>query len=107
MTKLTLYQEAMYTEANLSSLLRALSPLDAGRAVIEDALKATQRLMERESSEKAKGAASLLIGHSEGDCEIHHGTDGTLLAKGNLKPGGWNRLIEFLKTDLGIEWQVD
>jgi hypothetical protein len=57
-------------------------------------------------SKPEPGAASLHISLSGGKIEVSHGSDCTLLGDGVAQKGDWNRLIEFLRNDLGIEWKV-
>lgn len=58
-------------------------------------------------SKPEPGAASLHISLSHGVIEVSHGSDCTLLGKGEVELGAWDRLIEFLKNDLGLEWKGD
>jgi len=53
------------------------------------------------------GAACLHISLSKGVIEVSHGDDGTLLGSGDVNLGDWDKLIGFLKRDLGIKWKVD
>jgi hypothetical protein len=57
-------------------------------------------------SKPETGAASLHISLSEGVIEVSHGVDCTLLGSGTAKKGDWQRLIDFLRKDLKIEWRV-
>ena len=52
------------------------------------------------------GAASLHISLSKGVIEVSHGSDCTLLGKGAVEFGAWDKLISFLRDDLGVEWKV-
>lgn len=52
------------------------------------------------------GAASLHISLHGGRIEVSHGSDCSLLGSGDVEKGDWDRLISFLRHDLGLEWQV-
>jgi hypothetical protein len=54
-------------------------------------------------SKPETGAASLHISLAKGRIEVSHGYDCTLLMSGDAELGAWDRLIEFLENDLGLE----
>jgi hypothetical protein len=60
---------------------------------------------EHESSAET-GAAEVRIALHQFKILVHH-ADGTLLGQKLADKGDWSRLIDFLKDDLGIEWQVE
>jgi hypothetical protein len=55
---------------------------------------------------KQEGAASIVIDLSGSAITVSH-TNGVLIGlKKNAQKGDWDKLIVFLREDLGIEWQV-
>lgn len=54
-----------------------------------------------------KGAASLHISLSDGKIEVSHGSDCTLLGSVIALDGDWDKLIRFLRIDLGLKWKED
>lgn len=57
---------------------------------------------------RERGAADVLVSLSGGAITVYHGSDKTLLGlKKNAQEGDWNKLISFLRDDLGVEWQVE
>jgi hypothetical protein len=58
------------------------------------------------SNKPERGAASLKISLSKSQIKVHHGSDGTLLAKkSEAVEGDWDKLIDALK-DIGCTWVV-
>jgi hypothetical protein len=56
---------------------------------------------------KEAGAASIVVDLSGSAITVYHGSDKTLLGlKKQAKKGDWDKLIDFLRNDLGVEWQV-
>jgi hypothetical protein len=52
------------------------------------------------------GAASLLISLENFEITVHH-SNGRLLGKKEFAlKGDWNKLVDFLKNDLDVDWQV-
>jgi hypothetical protein len=57
---------------------------------------------------KTLGAASILVDLSGGAITVYHGSDKTLLGlKKTAAQDDWDKLIDFLRNDLGVEWQVE
>ena len=50
------------------------------------------------------GAASLMIELSDGDITVTHGDDGTQLGHKRSNKGDWDKLITFLRLELGVNW---
>jgi hypothetical protein len=54
-----------------------------------------------------RGQASILISLTDGSITVDHGTDEILLGEKRVaRSGDWDKLIDFLKRDLGIKWKV-
>jgi len=53
------------------------------------------------------GAASVLLELSDGQITVTHGSDHVKLGRTQTtKLGDWDRLIDFLKDELGVQWVV-
>jgi hypothetical protein len=52
------------------------------------------------------GSASLLIDLSYSNVTVYHGTDQKeVLGSGRVSRGDWNKLTNFLRDELGINWE--
>jgi hypothetical protein len=55
-----------------------------------------------------RGSASLVIDLTDSCITVIHGTDNTVLARKTVAQlGDWDRLIDFLRHDLGVKWLVN
>ena len=54
------------------------------------------------------GAASIIIELEDGEISVEHGSkEGLILGRTKTtKDGDWERLIAFLRSELGIIWEV-